>query len=222
MIVIHYCQWCASVYTDATIQECMSCHQIITHFELYVPVTNLAEQGRIGRVERNYRHAIRTMVRGLWTGIFDIDQAFESGEIGMRRRLMQAWNEGLQSVGVLPSEQSPAQRIEIQQIISREISLLFPFLLDIEAGSKANGGLLRPQMERAGKWISRAVDVENRARVTAESDPKLAWRVDDSKENCPTCGGKLRDKVKRASTWRRRNILPRRPPNSSIACGGWE
>lgn len=218
MPIIHYCQWCATVYDDASIQECTNCHQNVTHFELIVSGGNLAEQGRI---ERNYRMDVRSMVRGLWTGVFDLDQAFVIGDLAIRIRLTQAWDAGLQSVGVQPSEQSPQQRIELQGIINSEVSRLFDFLLSVEAGSKANGGKLGPQMDRADLWISRVVDVENRARVTAESDPKLEWQLDPSKENCPTCL-KLNGKVKRASTWRRKNILPRRPPNASLECGGWE
>lgn len=213
---IHYCQWCASVYNDATIQECANCHQVVTHFELEIAGVDLAEQGRI---ETNYRMDIRSTVRGLWTGVFDVDQAFQLGDLAIRTRLTQAWNAGLASVGVLPSEQSPAQRIELQGIINNETSRLFDFLLAVEAGSKANGGKLGPQMDRADLWISRVVDVENRARVTAESDPKLKWIIDKAKENCPTCL-KLNGKVKRASTWRR-TVLPKNPPNAALDCQGW-
>lgn len=217
MITIHYCQWCAAVYDDATIQECTTCHSRVSHFDLEVPDVNLAEQGRI---ETNYRGAIRSMVRGLWTGNLDLDQAFDSGETAFRFGLTQAWNAGLQSVGVQPSEQSPAQRIELQQIINREISLLFSFLVDIEAGSKANGGKLAPQMARADKWISRAADVESRARVTAQTDPKLKWILGPTDVSCPSCL-KLENKVKRASTWKRLDLHPRNPPNEKIICRGW-
>lgn len=218
IVSIHYCQWCASVYDNAAIQECTNCHQIVTHFELEIPDVDLKEQSRI---ESNYRNAIRSMVRGLWVGALDFDQAFDAGETAIRFGLTQAWNAGLKSVGVLPSEQSPEQRIELQQIITTEIGHLFGFLLDVEAGSKANGGKLGPQMDRADLWISRAVDVENRARVTAQTDPKLKWILGPTDLHCPTCEGKLNGKVKRASTWKRRNILPRRPPNESLSCMGW-
>jgi hypothetical protein len=214
--IIHYCPWCASIYLEPQ-DECATCHSMVESVELDVGV-DLREQGRIAG---NYRNAIRNMVRGLWSGVFDIDGAFDVGETAIRFGLTQAWNAGLQSVGVLPSEQSPAQKIELQQIIGKELSFLFAFLLKVEAGSKANGGKLGPQMARADMWASRAVDVENRARVTAQTDPKLKWILGPTDLHCPTCDGKLNGKVKRASTWKRRDILPRRPPNASLDCQGW-
>ena len=217
-MIIHYCPNCATVHTDATIRECTNCHQEIAHFELVVPATDLTEQDN---AERNYRSAIRSMVRGLWAGIFDLDQAFDVGETSIRFGLTQAWNAGLKSVGVLPSEQSPEQRIELQQIINRETSLLFPFLLDIDAGSKANGGKLKPQMKRGETWALRATDVESRARVTALSDPKLMFMLGATKEHCGSCL-KLAGKVKRASTWLRLGIRPQAPPNPLLDCGGWK
>jgi hypothetical protein len=217
-ITIHYCQWCAAVYDGATITECENCHQIVTHFSLDVPGVNLAEQSRI---ETNYRGAIRSMVRGLWTGNLDLDQAFDSGDTAIRFGLTQAWNAGLQSVGVQPSEQSPAERIELQRIINNEASRLFAFLVDVEAGSKANGGALKPQMARADLWINRARDVKNQARAIAQTDPKLKWVVGPTEESCTTCNDKLNGKVKRASTWRRRNLHPQGGPNPQLICRGW-
>ena len=218
MITIHYCPRCATVYDDA-IQECTTCHANVTHFKLIVPGANLVEQDK---AERNYRSMIRAMVRGVWSGQLDVDQGFDAGFVGIQLYLTQAWNAGLASVGVLPSEQSPAQKRELRGIIDNEIRYLEPFLLRVEAGSKENGGKLAPLMGEAGLWINRAADVESRARVTAQTDPKLKWVLGPTEEHCPTCGGKLDGKVKRASTWKRRNILPRRPPNESLACKGWK
>jgi hypothetical protein len=218
MVTIHYCQLCATIFDDATIQECANCQVPVLHFDLVVPDADLVEQDK---AERNYRSMIRSMVRGLWSGVLDLDQAFDAGVTGMRLFLTQAWNAGLKSVGVLPSEQSPEQRIELQQIINRETTFLFSFLVDIEAGNKASGGKLGPQMKRAEKWITRASDVESRARVTAASDPKLKWHVGPTEMSCISCGKKLRNKIKKASTWRRRNIFPRRPPNASLSCKGF-
>jgi hypothetical protein len=218
MVTIHYCPLCATIYDDAAIRECTECHYEVAHFDLVVPDADLVEQDK---AERNYRSMIRSMVRGLWSGVLDLDQAFDAGVTGMRLFLTQAWNAGLKSVGVLPSEQSPEQRIELQQIINRETTFLFSFLVDIEAGNKASGGKLGPQMKRAEKWLTRASDVESRARVTAASDPKLKWIVGPTDQSCNTCGKKLRDKVKRASTWKRRGIFPRKPENASLSCRGW-
>lgn len=213
MITIRYCPLCAAVYTDATIKECTNCHAAVTHYDL---PSILAEQDK---AEANYSNAIRSMVRGLWAGVLDIDQAFDVGETSIRFGLTQAWNAGLKSVGEIPSEQSPQQRIELQQIINNEISLLFPFLLDVEAGSKANGGKLGTQMKRADMWTLRARDVENRARVAAAGDPKLKWVLGPT-EHCNSCS-KLANKIKRASVWRRAGITPQSPPNPMLDCGGY-
>ena len=187
----------------------------MSHYELITPV-NLTEDA----AETNYRRGIRNMVRGLWSGALDINQAWEMGHTTIRFGLTQAWNAGLKSVGVLPSEQTPQERIELTQIITREQALLFPFLEDIEKGSKANKGKLGPQFKRGEMWANRAGDVESRARLSVRTDPKLEWAIDITKANCSTCL-KLDKKVKRKSTWVRLNIHPRQPDNPNLVCRGW-
>lgn len=215
MTTIHYCPYCAAIYTDGTLTECERCHTPIAHYD--VQIVTLAEQDK---AEANYRSAIRSMVRGLWAGVIDIDQAFDVGETAIRFGLTQAWNAGLKSVGDLPSEQSPQQRIELQQMINAELSRLFPFLLDIEANSKANGGKLGPLFTRAEMWILRATDAENRARTSALSDPRLAWRLGATEIHCHSCNA-LNGKIKKASYWQRLNIRPQSPPNPMLECGGF-
>lgn len=211
MTTIHFCPHCAAVYADA-ITECTNCNARIVNYN--VQIVTFAEQDK---AESNYRSAMRSMVRALWSGVIDIDQAFDVGETSIRFGLTQAWNAGLQSVGELPSEQSPQQRIELQQMITREINLLFPFLLAIEEGSKANGGKLGPLFARAEMWAIRATDAENRARTSALSDPRLEWVLGPTEEHCRSCS-RLANQVRRASVWRRSGIAPQ---GQMLACKGY-
>ena len=215
MPTINYCPHCAAIYPDDTLTECTNCNTQIAHHNVQVVIV---EQDK---AESNYRSAIRSMVRALWAGVIDIDQAFDVGETSIRFGLTQAWNAGLQSVGDIPAEQSPQQRIELQQMIANEINLLFPFLLDIEANSKANGGKLGPLFTRSEMWILRATDAENRARASALSDPRLAWRLGITEQHCGSCA-RLDGKIKKASYWQRLNIRPQSPPNEKLECGGYK
>lgn len=209
---IYLCPNCLETYEHKT-RACGRCDGPVFEFNLDVP---LVEQDSI---QVNYRGAIRSMVRGLWTGVIDIDQAFDAGDVAIRNSLTRAWNAGMQSVGVMPSEQSPEERIEIAQIINNEVSRLFSFLLDIEDNDKASGAKLAPHMNRAEMWISRVADVESRARVAARTDPKLKWVLGPT-EHCKSCV-RVAGKVKRASSWKKAGIHPRNPPNSMLDCGGY-
>jgi hypothetical protein len=131
-----------------------------------------------------------------------------------------AWNEGAREVGVQPDEKTPAERVELQRIITNETNQIGGFADAIEAGSKANGGKLGPLMSRAEMWILRYTEVQNRGKMSAQADPKLEWVWDPRKEHCTSCE-RLNGKVKRRSFWQRIGVIPQNPPNPLLECGGW-
>jgi len=172
----------------------------------------LAEQG-----PSTYRAEIRGITRGLWTGAYDYDQAFELMMFNIRAGLTNAWHNGMREVGLQPTDMTAEERTQLEQVIYSEFSHIDGFLTAIEQGSKANGGKLGPLMARADLWINRYRDVQNQAKQAAKNDPKLEWILGPTEEHCSSCS-RLNGKVKRASVWRRANI---RPQIQDLACRGF-
>lgn len=182
----------------------------------------LVEQGIGGRSE-SYSRDVRGIVRALWNGSVDYSQAFGLMMDTVRIGLTRAANEGLESVGMQPADRTPEERVALEQWIVEEIRHIDGLLSDVLEGSKANGGKLGPLLSRANRWGLRYTDIANRARMMAQNDPKLEWVINyvrQVKQNCSTCL-KLNGKVKRASTWLKRNLHPQNPPNPELECGGW-
>lgn len=178
----------------------------------------MARRARTGK--RDYRLGIRAAVRGLWAGVLDLFEFVDSMLPTIRRGLTRAADDGLLSVGIQPEDRTEQEQNVLDDRIDSEFEHVLPFGRDIQAGSKANGGLMRPLMQRAEMWILRYTDVENEARTLAANDPKLVWQWDPVKEHCTTCA-RLNGQVRRASFWRTR-VLPQSPPNEKLVCGGWK
>lgn len=172
----------------------------------------LAEQGPI-----IYRSEIRGVTRGLWTGAYSYEQAFNLMMFNIRAGLTSAWHNGMKEVGLTPADMSPEERIQLEQVIYSEFSHIDGFLTAIEQGSKANGGKLGPLMARADMWINRYRDVMNQAKQMAQNDPPLMWILGPTEAHCIDCS-RLNGKVKRASTWRRAGIRPQDP---GLSCRGF-
>jgi hypothetical protein len=114
---------------------------------------------------------------------------------------------------------TPEERVRLEQIITREINLLAPFLNDIDQNSKANGGKRGTAYSRLDTWINRYRDVVNQAKVSACADMKMRWTLGPT-EHCKSCF-RLSGKVKRGSYWND-HVLPQNPPNGLLECGGWK
>jgi hypothetical protein len=179
----------------------------------------VAEQTNAG----SYARDIRGVVRALWSGAIDYDQAFTIMLDTIRLGLTAAWHEGAKECGILPAELSPEERTALLALIANEQSHIGGLLSYVDAGSKKNGGKLRDVLPRADLWGLRYVDAYNRARILACADQKARWTINhvrQVKENCNSCL-KLNGKVKRFSYWRREQVQPQNPPNPKLECGGW-
>lgn len=169
----------------------------------------------------SYATGIRSAVRGLWSGVFDYDQFFGSMMSTIRAGLTRAWYDGAREMGILPSELTPEERLELERAIQSEFSHLNGFASDIESNSKANGGKIAPLLKRADLWINRWLDVKNQARLMAGGDKKLKWVLGATEEHCKTCAA-MNGKIKRASYWRDHGPHPQQPVNDTIECKGWK
>ena len=165
----------------------------------------------------NYRNAVRAATRGFWSGALDYDQFAQALESAIRLGIPQAWHEGSKECGVLPSELSPEERLEMQGVIWDEYNYINGFALAIEAGSKANGGKLGPLMSRAEMWIGRYGQTKEKAKSMACADRKAVWIYGDTIEHCQDCS-RVVGRVYRISTWDRYGWIP---GSNDLACGGW-
>lgn len=168
-----------------------------------------------------YAKNVRGFTRALWSGVIDYDQFFDLMQGAIRVGLTQNWHAGAKECGIQPNEMTPEERMALEAAIISEFNHVAGFADAIEAGSKANGGKFGALLPRAELWGTRAVDVQNQARLMACRDKKLKWVFDPAKEHCDSCA-KLNGKVKRASYWRARGLQPQNPPNPALGCGGWK
>lgn len=183
----------------------------------FVPI---AEKNVSRKNVNRYKQGLRAAVRGLWSGVLSINQAFDAMTDTIEDGLTRAWHTGAGECGIKPGEFTPEEIRMLRTGIAREIGYIFPFLEDIERESRANGGKLTPLYTRLDLWINRYNDLKNQAKVMACQDQKLIWQLGRTEKHCKTCP-RLHGKVKRASFWAAKGIRPQNPPNQFLECGGW-
>ena len=166
------------------------------------------------------RAGIRSAVRGLWNGTFDMARFLEAMRIVLEKRLRMAWYEGARECGILPDELTDAEKMRLESEIALQVSYLPPFAADIQAKSKAAGGKLGPHMQRAEGWTVRYGQFKAMGAASACGDKKLIWVLGATIKHCVSCL-KLQGKVKRANYWYTRGILPGVPGASYLACHGY-
>lgn len=163
--------------------------------------------------QASYRKLLREPVRGLWSGVLDIAQFELSLEGAIVAGLNQAWNEGAATVGLLPSDRTVADEINLQSAIAREssyISRLGAFVQEHRRELQEPGAIRQSLMtvyNRLELWVNRWLDLFNKGVMSGQIDPKLKWLYDHGKEHCATCL-KLHNKIKRKSVWAAAGLEP--------------
>ncbi len=164
---------------------------------------------------------MRAAVRGLWTGALDFNSFVNNMNLAIERGFSQAWREGAAQCGIKhPEESTVAEIATLNDLIGRDVGMVSGFGTAVERGSKANGGLLKTQMNRADLWVGRYGEVAQQAKALTCGDQKLQWRIDPGKDNCRSCLA-LNGKVKRASFWVESGILPQVPGAPYLECSGF-
>lgn len=167
----------------------------------------------------SYRLAIRSAIRGLWVGEFTTFGFVDTMQSTLERELRQAWNEGAKECGIVEDELTDSE-VQVRQIfISSQFQYLPGVAQFVEENDKASGGLLRSSLARSELWINRYEEAKQRAKSMACTDKKLKWQL-GAAEHCRSCL-KLNGKVKRASFWNERGILPRTAGASYLQCHGY-
>lgn len=170
--------------------------------------------------EVGYRNAIRASVRALWSGVFDYDNFWDGLSTAIKFYFPRAWHEGAIDCGIAPNELTSAEKSKLQQAINYEFQWIHGYATAIEENSQANGGKLSPLFSRAEIWIGRWEGVKSEARTMACGNKKLKWILGTTEKSCSSCL-KLDGKVKRASYWEEKGILPRVHGASYLECKGF-
>lgn len=177
--------------------------------------------------EAHYRRALRAAVRGLWSGVLDYDQAFDSLISTIRRNLTRAAREGAAECGIRPEEFSAEERVALERYIFDQIGHVAGLLAWIEANSRARkdskkAKLLQRQGEqtvygRLEMWVNFYRTVRANIAAMACGDRKKVFRLGATKEHCKSCAG-LNGRVYRYSVWQANNAIP---PSRGFECGGY-
>jgi len=173
--------------------------------------------GFLRETKADFGASIRAAVRGFWAGHTNEFDFFDSMMVSIRRNLTKAWQEGAAEVGIRADELTSEELRGLENMIAGQFPHIGGFADAIEAGSKANGGLLRPQVARGRMWIARWDEAKMKGRMMAAGDIKLVWTLGPTLAHCGTCL-KMSGKVKRSSTWLAHGILPKSP---ILRCGGF-
>jgi len=179
----------------------------------------LSEAGITKGTQLRFSIEVRGYVTLLWRGDLTLGE-FVSGLTGtINRGFHAAWIEGAARAGVEPDELSDKELSKLTVEISQATAAVELFGIAIIEGGKARKGKLSPLLKRAEMWTSRYDEVRHTAEVYASGDKKLMWTLGRA-EHCPSCL-KLHGKVKRASYWAEKGILPRVPGAPYLACRGY-
>ncbi len=173
--------------------------------------------GFLRETKADFGSSIRAAVRGLWAGVTDEFDFFDSMMISIRRNLTKAWREGAAEVGIRPDELTAEELRGLENMITGQFPHIGGFADAIEAGSKANKGLLRVQNRRSQMWTARWDEAKRLGRMMAASDAKQLWVLGRTKVHCSTCS-KMSGKVKRSSQFLAHGVLPQ---TRVLECGGW-
>jgi hypothetical protein len=175
----------------------------------------------------NIYKSIETYDRQLWSYALDLYRTGDGGVFldkfiaAIANQLTRAWNEGAREVGVDPKEMTDDDRAELKAIIDGEYDQIIKLA---EAIMESRSGTLdefrQKFRSRIDLWVNRYTDVIGRARVYFGGKTRLKWTLGKTEEHCETCAT-LNGIVAFASEWELAGIKPQSPPNSMLACSGW-
>ena len=168
---------------------------------------------------RTFKRGIRGNVKGLWSGKWDADAFIAGMRATIEFGLKAAWLTGMAQWGMGLEDMTPTEIATLNSKIIQNIVYVPNLARDIEAGSKAKGGRLAPLIKRTEVWGNRFDEVVGLASSMAARDNPQRWTLGVA-EHCPSCL-KLAGRVKRASYWISKGILPMVPGADYLMCKGY-
>jgi len=184
---------------------------VIVHAPLgevsFYPTGHSASRG-----ERSYIKAIRSMVRGYVTDVFDTPGFMESMYAIIDQGLSAAWSEGAKRGGSSVIDLPPEGQQVLRNMISTDYTHVPGFVsyLSLRNAMYLEGRkkeALDQAYNRAVQWTNRYSEVATRAELLARQDQKMIWSLGPI-EHCDSCLT-FSGRVYRASTWLKYNAIPR-------------
>ena len=155
------CPDCSTPLTyDLTVSElyCAKCGTYCNPFGL----GELSEQD----TSASYARDLRGVVRALWQGVIDSQQAIDLLFDTVRLGLIRAWAEGARECGIQPADYSAREKMELALLISQEQSYIIGLVDFVVANSKAEGKKSHTGGNRA---------IEHAAAYSQESILERVW-----------------------------------------------
>lgn len=159
-------------------------------------------------------------VQSLWNGNLDLVDFITAMEQNMQVAYNAAFVEGAKICNIKPDEFTDREREAIEDKIDAHAVQLPEFGRWIIENNKTTDTKLRQLSPRSQLWIERYSEIYELGKAMACANEKLEWVYDPSKENCDSCAS-LHGKVKRASYWYDRGILPRVAGADYLDCHGY-
>lgn len=173
-------------------------------------------EGRGGIV--SFRRNLRSVVRGLWSGVITKRQALSTFRSAIERAVEQAWAEGASECGIQADELTVEELTARDEFIFNQNEFAAGFIDDIAANTKTDKVPLEPHFQRVELWVNQYPNAKQQAEAMACKNEKREWVLGRT-EHCSTCS-RLAGQVRRLSFWQN-NVMPRNPPNNALICGGW-
>lgn len=167
--------------------------------------------------QENMMSNIKSCVRALWTGEWDVADFYDSMSITIERGIYQAFEEGLAKYGIAMEDMTGDENAVMFRFMADQVYMLDGFAQSIADGSKANGGLLSTHFTRAELWANRYKEAVSLAAAMAAKDQNLRWDLGATEKHCSSCL-RLAGKVKRGSLWFESGILPQ---SQVLECKGY-
>ena len=175
----------------------------------------MADKAASGTSE--YASMLRAGARGLWKGVFSVDQFTSAMMNAIDRGLMAAMAEGLKRCGFLPDEASANELQLLYGEIAENVSRIYDLGAFIEANSEANGGKWASVSSRLDMWVNRYPALVTAISASACRDKKQQWVLGRTEDHCESCYG-FAGRVYRYGTWAANNALPQ---SQALCCHGF-
>lgn len=154
----------------------------------------------------SYQSNLRGAVRGLWSGVIDEFGFAEQMTLAINRGMRQAFEEGAQKNGILPSDYTDAEWEIINSAIASQVTYIDNFADYISQNNRDSGGKLEPLFSRLQLWVNKYQEIVEQASIVTGENKKYKW-VTHAGESCESCK-KLNGKIKRASFWDEKSLYP--------------
>lgn len=166
--------------------------------------------------ESDYRSALRAAARGLWSGVLDYDQAFDSFMGAIRAHITQAWAEGAAQCGIRPDEFTPEEQVAREMFIIDQFGYIDRVLNWVEQNQRGTGTLVA-LFQRVELWVNKWRAAFGQSAAMACGNQKQIFVLGRTKNHCTSCAG-LAGRVYRRSVWYDNRAVP---PSECCVCGGW-